>query len=80
MPARKQTSQASTITELSDNGILFLDNEYRIVHPTNMKTPPPPKFGEPLEEDFYDPNEEFFNATKARQEMEKRKLAAIKEV
>jgi len=27
-----------------------------------MKTPPPPKFGEPIEEDFYDPNEEFFNA------------------
>jgi len=38
-----------------------------------MKTPPPPKFGEPLEEDFYDPSEDFYNDEKAKREMEKRK-------
>jgi len=31
-----------------------------------MKTPPPPKWGEMIEEDFFDPKEEFFNADKAR--------------
>ena len=78
-PQRKQTSQASTLTALSqpDNGILFLDNDERIFDPKNMKTPPPPKWGEPIEEDFYDPAEEFFNADKARQEKEKRKFIAL---
>jgi hypothetical protein len=41
-----------------------------------MKTPPPPKFGEPIEEDFFDPNEEFYNDTQAKREMERRKLIA----
>jgi hypothetical protein len=50
-----------------------LDNETRIYDPKNMKTPPPPKFGEPLEEDFYDPSEDFYNDEKAKREMEKRK-------
>lgn len=45
-----------------------------------MKTPPPPKWGDPIEEDFYDPNEDFFNADKARYEMEKRKLIALKSI
>lgn len=38
-----------------------------------MKTPPPPKFGEPLEEDFWDPNEEFYNDEKAKREMANRR-------
>ena len=33
-----------------------------------MKTPPPPMWGEVIEEDLYDPNEEFYNHTKAEEE------------
>lgn len=42
-----------------------------------MKTPPPPKWGEPIEEDFYDPLEDFFNSDKARKEQAKRKNQAL---
>ncbi len=44
-----------------DNNILFLDNGSRIVNPSNAKTPPPPFWGEEIEEDYYDPNEDFYN-------------------
>jgi len=48
-----------------DNNILFLDNGSTIKNPTNIKTPPPPFWGEELEEDGFDPNEEFYNHEKA---------------
>jgi hypothetical protein len=44
-----------------DNQILFLDNYERIVNPTNAKTPPPPLWGEVLEEENYDPTQEFYD-------------------
>mmetsp|Transcript_77 Transcript_77/g.94 ORF Transcript_77/g.94 Transcript_77/m.94 type:complete len:89 (+) Transcript_77:619-885(+) len=44
-----------------DNQILFLDNGARIKNPTNVKTPPPPMWGDVIEEDDFDPNEEFYN-------------------
>lgn len=34
-----------------------------------MKTPPPPIWGEPVEEDFFDPNEEFYDHEKAISQM-----------
>lgn len=50
------SSRRSMMTELSDpdNGILFLNDQSRIVNPQNQKTPPPPMWGEVLEEDLYD--------------------------
>lgn len=51
-PPSTRRSQLSVMTP--DNGIFFLDNEARIVNPVNMKTPPPPMWGETLEEDLYD--------------------------
>jgi len=50
------SSRRTTITNISDpdNGILFQDDNYRIYNPTNMKTPPPPMWGDILEEDLYD--------------------------
>jgi hypothetical protein len=77
---RRNGSQASTLTALSqfDNGILFLDNDERIYDPKNIKTPPAPKWGEPLEEDNWDPTEDFFNEEKAKVEMERRKEEAMK--
>ena len=44
-----------------DNNITFLDNGSRIQNPINVKTPPPPMWGEILEEENYDPNEEFYD-------------------
>ena len=44
-----------------DNQIMFLDNGSRIVNPINAKTPPPPMWGEALEEENYDPSEEFYD-------------------
>ena len=55
-----------------DNNIMFLDNGSRIVNPTNVRTPPPPFWGEEIEEDFYDENEEFYNHEKAIEEQIKR--------
>lgn len=50
------------MTELStDNGIFFLDNEDMIKNPTNMKTPPPPMWGDILEEDLYDDTVPFYD-------------------
>jgi hypothetical protein len=54
----------STIKD-PDNNILFLDNGDRIVNPISSKTPPPPLWGEILEEENYDPNEEFYDHEKA---------------
>ena len=51
-----------------DNHIMFLDNGSRIYNPTNVRTPPPPMFGEEIEEDFYDPSEDFYNHEKAVEE------------
>ena len=49
----------------TDNNIMFLDNGDRIMNPMNMKTPPPPMWGDPVEEDDFDPNEEFYNHEQA---------------
>ena len=51
-----------------DNNILFLDNGSRILNPTNVRTPPPPMFGEEIEEDFYDDTEDFYNHDQAMEE------------
>ena len=56
------SSRRSVLTQLTDdNGILFLDNEYRIKNPTNQKTPPPPMWGEVLDEDLYDDSIPFYD-------------------
>jgi hypothetical protein len=44
-----------------DNNIMFLDNGDIIRNPINVKTPPPPFWGEEIEEDYYDKNEDFYN-------------------
>jgi len=61
------SSRRTAITELSDpdNGILFLDNEDRWLNPRNEKTPPPPMWGEVLEEDLYDDSQPFYDHEKA---------------
>lgn len=38
-----------------------------------MKTPPPPMWGEDIEEDDFDPNDEFYDHDKAIREQERRK-------
>ena len=48
-----------------DNGIMFLDNEKQVINPTNMKTPPPPMWGEVIEEDLYDNSVPFYDHDKA---------------
>jgi|APSaa5957512535_1039671.scaffolds.fasta_scaffold132439_1 hypothetical protein len=64
------SSRRSVATVISDpdNGILFLDGRDRLYNPTNMKTPPPPMWGEVLEEDLYDNNTPFYNHDEAIQE------------
>jgi len=52
---------------------MFLDQEERVVNPRNYKTPPPPMWGEVLEEDLYDDNTPFYNHEEAQYELEKRK-------
>mmetsp|Transcript_10294 Transcript_10294/g.15725 ORF Transcript_10294/g.15725 Transcript_10294/m.15725 type:complete len:223 (+) Transcript_10294:304-972(+) len=80
--ARKDTSRRSVVTYLSDpdNGILFLDNYDRVYNPTNQKTPPPPMWGEVLEEDLYDDSIPFYDEQLAEMEMEERhkKLEELK--
>ena len=61
----------STIAD-PDNQILFLNNYSRIVNPVNVITPPPPMWGEILEEENYDPNEEFYDHDQAEAEMRRR--------
>ena len=51
---------------------MFLDNYQKIVNPKGMPTPPPPMWGTLLEEDNYDPKQEFYNHEKAIAEMTKR--------
>ena len=60
-----------------DNQIMFLDNGRRILNPINAKTPPPPMWGEILEEENYDPSEEFYDHEKA--EAERRRRAIMEE-
>lgn len=57
-----------------DNGILFLDNEERVKNPVNQKTPPPPLFGEVLEEDLYDDSQPFYDHNAAMAEFQQRKI------
>ena len=76
LPQQRQTSSAASVmTELSqvDNGIMFLDNYDAIVNPTNMKTPPPPVWGDPLDEDDYDGTEEFYAHGPAMEKLKERK-------
>ena len=56
---------------------MFLDNGQRIFNPINAKTPPPPLWGEILEEENYDPNEEFYDHERA--EMERRRRNQMEE-
>ena len=44
-----------------DNGILFLEDSRRYRNPVNQPTPPPPMWGEVLEEDLYDKNTPFYD-------------------
>jgi hypothetical protein len=46
----------------------------RLFNPVNAKTPPPPLWGEILEEENYDPNEEFYDGERAEAEMRRRKI------
>lgn len=64
------------MTALSDpdNGIVFLNDEERIWNPRNEKTPPPPLFGEVLEEDLYDDSIPFYDHQHAMAESENRKV------
>ena len=55
-----------------DNQITFLNNGSRIVNPVNIKTPPPPMWGEILEEENYDPNEDFYDHDRALAELKRR--------
>ncbi len=52
---------------------MFLDNGNRILNPLNQKTPPPPLWGEILEEENYDPSEDFYDHDKAEAERRRRK-------
>jgi hypothetical protein len=53
---RISTTRRTISSNISDpdNGIMFLDNFQRIYNPINQKTPPPPMWGDVLEEDLYD--------------------------
>ena len=51
---------------------MFLDNYQKIVNPKGMPTPPPPMWGTLLEEDNYDPKQDFYNHEKALAEMTNR--------
>lgn len=42
-----------------------------------MKTPPPPIWGETLEEDNYDNSEDFYNHDKAMQLLQKKKAEEL---
>jgi hypothetical protein len=63
----------STLSD-PDNGIVFLDNEDLIVNPVNMKTPPPPMWGDVLEEDLYDHSTPFYDHEKAIRESNLRRI------
>ena len=58
-----------------DNGINFLDNGKIVKNPMNSKTPPPPLWGAPLEEDNYDITQPFYDGKKAAEEELRRRIA-----
>ena len=57
-----------------------MDNYEKIVNPTNMKTPPPPIWGETLEEDNFDSSEDFYNHDKAMKALEQRKVSDLAKI
>ena len=61
------SSRRSIATVISDpdNGITFLDNDDLIRNPRNMKTPPPPMWGDVIEEDYYDETQPFYDHEQA---------------
>lgn len=68
----KMTSSRRTVmTDISDpdNGIMFLDQEERYLNPVNQKTPPPPMWGDILEEDLYDDSQPFYDNDQAVKEL-----------
>lgn len=60
--SRRTVGSVATVISDPDNGIVFEDNQERLYNPVNQKTPPPPMWGEVLEEDLYDPNTPFYDA------------------
>jgi hypothetical protein len=70
------TSRRSVATVISDpdNGILFVDDWNRVVNPRNEKTPPPPMWGEVLEEDLYDDTQLFYDHNAAVQSLQKQQF------
>jgi len=62
------------MTEYSDpdNGIYFLNNDEKIYNPRNEKTPPPPMWGDDLEEDLYDDSTPFYDDDLAQMEKKAR--------
>ena len=48
-----------------DNGIIFFNNGASVKNPTMTKTPPPPLWGQVIEEDLYDMNQPFYDGKKA---------------
>lgn len=70
------STRRSIVTALSDpdNGIVFLNDEDQIWNPRNEKTPPPPLFGEVLEEDLYDDSIPFYDHDDAMAQTRKRKI------
>ena len=44
---------------------MFLDNGSKIINPINVRTPPPPMWGDIIEEDDFDPDEDFYNHEQA---------------
>ena len=50
-----------------------MDNDYRVKNPVNQKTPPPPMWGEVLEEDLYDDSIPFYDNELAKRETQMRK-------
>lgn len=57
-----------------DNGINFLNNGTTIKNPGNSKTPPPPLWGTPLEEDSYDMSQPFYDGKKAAEAELRRRI------
>lgn len=57
-----------------DNGIYFLNNGTTIKNPGNSKTPPPPLWGTPLEEDSYDMSQPFYDGKKAAEAELRRRI------